>query len=209
MATKRAVLCRNVCLILFILIRKTRSEANVALVKAAEQSSNTNTKWVASKVVDGCTEITIGSDCCTHTKGDQKQVWWRVDLGQLMTINSITIYYRGGFQHRLAGYQLYLSNTTESPTQGVLCYEDKSSEKDQVQLLVTHQCPYVARYVTVYNYRNNPKRYNWYEDFAILELCEVQVFGCQVGRYGNGDCNNQCSDSCYGGNCNSTTGACF
>ncbi|XP_021349600.1 scavenger receptor class F member 2-like [Mizuhopecten yessoensis] len=113
------------------------------------------------------------------------------------------------YQNRFAGYQLYLSNTTESPTQSVLCFEDKSSTKAQVQLLVTHQCPYVARYVIVYNYRNNPKRYTWYYDYAVLELCEVQVFGCQVGRYGDGDCNSQCSGNCYGGNCNSTTGSCF
>ncbi|XP_021354768.1 multiple epidermal growth factor-like domains protein 10 isoform X1 [Mizuhopecten yessoensis] len=211
MSTTNLVINRYVCLILFLIFNTTRSEANVALVKPAEQSSkHGHVEWVASKAVDGCTQTTIASNCCTHTQNNgPKQSWWRVNMGDLMTINSITIYYRDKFQKRFAGYQLYLSNTTESPTQGVLCFEDKSATEAQVQLLVTHQCPYVARYVTVYNYRNNPKRYSWYDDYAVIELCEVQVFGCQVGQYGNGDCNSQCSGNCYGGNCNSTTGSCF
>ncbi|XP_021354865.1 scavenger receptor class F member 1-like [Mizuhopecten yessoensis] len=210
MTTTRKLRCWEILLILLSTVLVSRSEVNVALLKRAEQSSNVRVNWVAGNVLDGCTQTTIGSDCCTHTDGDgQKQAWWRVDLSELITINRITIYYRGGFQHRFAGYQLYLSNTTDSPTQGVLCYEDKSSTKAQVQLLVTHQCPYVARYVTVYNYRNNTKRYPWYDNYAILELCEVQVFGCHVGQYGDGDCNSSCLGNCYGGNCNSTTGSCF
>ncbi|XP_021354855.1 uncharacterized protein LOC110451258 [Mizuhopecten yessoensis] len=209
MSTTNLVINIYVCLILFLIFNTARSEANVALVMTAEQSSDINVDWIARKVVDGCTQTTLEFNCCAHTKRDQTQAWWRVDMGELMAINRITIYYRGGFQQRFAGYQLYLSNTTDSPTQGVLCYEDKSSTKAQVELLVTHQCPYVARFVTVYNYRNNPKRYTWYDDFAVLELCEVQVFGCQVGQYGDGDCNSSCSGNCYGGNCNSTTGSCF
>ncbi|XP_021354837.1 scavenger receptor class F member 2-like isoform X2 [Mizuhopecten yessoensis] len=195
MTTTRKVRCWEILLLLLSTVSISRSEANVALLKPAEQSSESTVRWVASKVVDGCTKTTIRSNCCTHTRGDQTQAWWRVDMDY--------------YQHRFAGYQLYLSNTTESPTQGVLCYEDKSSTQAQVQLLVTHQCPYVARYVTVYNYRHNPKRYSWYDDFAILMLCEVQVFGCPVRSYGDGDCYSQCSGNCYGGNCNSTTGSCF
>ncbi|XP_033739274.1 scavenger receptor class F member 1-like [Pecten maximus] len=112
-------------------------------------------------------------------------------------------------QDRFAGYQIFVSNTANMPKDGVLCYEDTSSTKSAVQLVMTHLCPYVGRYVTVYNYRNNPKRYSWYSNDALLELCEVQVFGCQVGRYGDGDCDNQCPGECYGGNCNSKTAACF
>ncbi|XP_033739276.1 uncharacterized protein LOC117326624 [Pecten maximus] len=121
----------------------------------------------------------------------------------------IYVFFQDGFQERFAGYQLFVSNTTDTPKDGVLCYEDTSSTRDDVQLEVTHQFLQVGRYVTVYNHRNNPKRHNWYHDDALLELCEVQVFGCQEGRYGDGHCNNQCPVACYGGNCNSQTGACF
>ncbi|XP_033738929.1 multiple epidermal growth factor-like domains protein 10 isoform X2 [Pecten maximus] len=211
MSNRKMVLGREVCLIIFLVFTTIRSEENLALSKAASQSSDIgNGRWPASGAVDGCEETDVFSDCCSHTDiRVSKTAWWRVDLGQISTIDTIRIVYRDNFQQRLAGYQLYVSNTTTLPTDGVLCYEDTSSTNSSVQLVVTHQCPYVGRYVTVYNYRNNPKRYNWYSDDALLELCEVQVFGCPVGMYGNGDCNQVCPASCYGRNCNSKTGSCI
>ncbi|XP_033745467.1 receptor-type tyrosine-protein phosphatase epsilon-like isoform X2 [Pecten maximus] len=210
MATRNIVVERCLILILLYIFNTVISENNVAVNKTTEQSSNQgNPQYIASKVVDGCTSTNLGNFCCTHTAPGQATAWWRVDLGELMTITSIIIYYRNGFKHRLAGYELYVSNTTNTPTDGVPCFQDTSSTKSAVQLVVTHQCPYVGRYVTVYNYRNNPKRYNWYSDYAILELCEVQVYGCQAGKYGDGNCNILCPPACYGGNCNSKTGACF
>ncbi|XP_033739264.1 fucolectin-3-like [Pecten maximus] len=179
MAKGRVVPSRDVCLILFLVLNGVRSEGNLALSKTATQSSNHNDGyWLASAAVDGCLKTWIDPGCCTHTLGGSRKIaWWRVDLGQMSTINTIRILYRNDFQQRLAGFQLYVSNTTDSPTDGVLCYQDTSSSRSAVQLDQTHQCPYVGRYVTVYNYRNNPKRYSWYSDYAVLELCEVQVFG--------------------------------
>ncbi|XP_069125791.1 receptor-type tyrosine-protein phosphatase T-like isoform X3 [Argopecten irradians] len=202
----------GVCLVLILanIFKSITCERNVAETKPANQSSGNTGVWVASNVVDGCTKTNIGSNCCTHTQGTgPKTVWWQVDLEELMTINSITIYYRDHFQQKLAGYQLYISNTTSTPQDGVLCYVDRSTSLADVQLTITHQCPYVGQYVTVYNYRSDPKRQSWYDDYAVLELCEVQVWGCPVGTYGDGNCDNACSADCYGGNCNATTGACF
>ncbi|XP_069128342.1 uncharacterized protein [Argopecten irradians] len=200
-----------VIVIVFAVMRSGVSESNVAISGTAQQSSNMdNARWLAEEAVDGCVQTTITSGCCSHTRAiGPNTAWWRVDLGTLVTINAITIYYRGNSQYRLAGYQLYVSNITSSPREGVLCYEDTSTTLAAVQLTITHQCPYVGRYVTVYNYRNTPKRYDWYYDYAVLELCEVQVWGCQVGTHGNGNCDRACSGNCYGGNCNATTGACF
>ncbi|XP_069126601.1 receptor-type tyrosine-protein phosphatase alpha-like isoform X2 [Argopecten irradians] len=200
----------EVGLVLILIFTEVTSEGNLALSKTAAQSSNNNPDiWLASAAVDGCQKTFIQSGCCTHTAGDRRTVWWRVDLGQTSTIDSIQIIYRGGFQQRLAGYELYVSNTTISPQDGFLCYNDTSSTEAAVQLNIIHQCPYVGRYVTVYNYRNSPKRYGWYDNYAILELCEVLVFGCPVGRYGNGDCSQVCPATCYGGYCNPKTGSCL
>ncbi|XP_033738980.1 uncharacterized protein LOC117326366 isoform X2 [Pecten maximus] len=210
MATRKIIVRRHLILILFYIVTTVRSESNVAVNKTTEQSSDQgNVKYAASHVVDDCLSTDLSNGCCTHTERGHTTAWWRVDLGELMTIIRIKIYYRDNFQHRLAGYQLYVSNTTNTPTDGDLCFVDTSSTKNAVQLVVTHQCPYVGRYVTVYNYRNNPKPYSWYSDWAILELCEVQVFGCPTGRYGDGNCQKLCPVDCYGGNCNSKTGACF
>ncbi|XP_033739255.1 uncharacterized protein LOC117326606 [Pecten maximus] len=208
MTTKNILLERCVILILYFMLNAVRSENNVARSKQAEQSSD-YFEHVASRGVDDCLQTNLESNCCAHTLNGFQKAWWRVDLGELVTINRIKIYYRDNNQERLAGYQLYVSNTTTSPRDGVLCYEDTSSTRRAVQLVVTHMCPYIGQYVTVYNYRNNTPRYSWYSDEAFLELCEVQVFGCQVGRYGEGNCNNQCPRNCYRGNCDSTTGACF
>ncbi|XP_060074789.1 uncharacterized protein LOC132554498 [Ylistrum balloti] len=185
-----------------------RSEENLSFGKTTTQSSTYRPSWNADRAVDGCLNQDISSNCCIHTADTIKEVWWQVDLGSLNTINYITIYYRDAFERRFAGYQLYLSNTTDW-TQGNLCYEDTSKNLTEVELIVTHQCPYVARYVVVYNYRSYPKRHEWYDDFAILELCEVQVFGCPIQKHGYGNCNKNCSHNCYGGNCNGVTGSCF
>ncbi|XP_069128346.1 uncharacterized protein [Argopecten irradians] len=184
------------------------SDINVAVGKPANQSS-THSIWVPDKAVDNCTKPYVESGCCSHTDPINRttNAHWDVDLGQLMTIDDITIYYRAGYAKRFGGYQIYVYNVTSTiPT---LCYSDMSSAISDVKLTVTHQCPYVIRYVQVYNYRLNPKRHEWYSDHAILELCEVQVWGCPVGRYGDGNCDSVCSGKCYGGNCNATTGACF
>ncbi|XP_069128361.1 uncharacterized protein [Argopecten irradians] len=199
MATGKVIWGRGVILILFIVYQGIRSEQNVALSKPSEQSSDQGRPdLVASKVVDGCLDRKMDNGCCTHTQGSgPKTAWWRVDMKELMTINSITITYTNTVERRdrLAGYHLYISNTTSTPQDGTLCYVDTSSTIDEVQLVVTHQCPFVGRYVTVYNYRTEPLRQSWYYQYALLELCELQVWGCP--------------SACYGGNCNSTTGACF
>ncbi|XP_033738344.1 multiple epidermal growth factor-like domains protein 10 isoform X2 [Pecten maximus] len=196
-------------LILLFIVPASRPEINVALTGTASQSSDDQSRWGAGRVIDNCTTQTVNSNCCSHTKsGTYKEAWWRVDLGQTKTILYVTIYYRGGYANRFGGYSLYLSNTT-SYTQGVLCYKDHSSLASDVQLNPTHSCPYVARYVIVYNQRDTPKKYDWYDDYAVLELCEVQVFGCPTGTYGNDNCNNPCSESCFGGNCNPVSGSCF
>ncbi|XP_069128429.1 receptor-type tyrosine-protein phosphatase T-like [Argopecten irradians] len=192
--------------------RDQKIAENVALSKPSEQSSNQGRPdLVASKVVDGCLDRVMNNGCCTHTQGNRpKTVWWRVDMEELMTINRITITYTSERRDRFAGYHLYISDTTNTPQDGTLCYVDTSSTIDEVQLVVTHQCPFVGRYVTVYNYRTEPWRQSWYYQYAILELCEVEVCGvrCPVGKFA-GDCNIDCPSECYGGNCNSLTGACF
>ncbi|XP_021342421.1 receptor-type tyrosine-protein phosphatase T-like [Mizuhopecten yessoensis] len=182
----------------------------MALNGIATQSSDQSlTKWKAAAALDDCVRQTIESDCCTHTSATGKtEAWWHVDLKQPRTIQYIRIYYRDKFAQRFAGYQLYVSNTTDR-TQGILFYEDTSINKDDVELDVTLPSPYVARYVIVYNYRQNPKRQTWYSNTAVLELCEVQVFGCDIGTYGSGNCDQMCSENCFGGNCDASNGHCF
>ncbi|XP_033729637.1 receptor-type tyrosine-protein phosphatase T-like [Pecten maximus] len=208
MTTRMIFLRRDVILIILMVLNTVVSESNVAVSKSANQSSDYNNKWIAGKAVDNCLNTDVRYGCCIHTKDiGHDTVWWRVDLGELVTVNRIKIYYRGGYQRRFAGYQLFVSNTTNTTTDGVLCYEDESSKEADVQLKVTHQCPYVGQYVTVYNSRGNPKRPDWYSNNAILELCEVQVFDCIPQKYGT-TCDQDCSRNCLGSMCEQVNGNC-
>ncbi|XP_021354743.1 cell death abnormality protein 1-like [Mizuhopecten yessoensis] len=212
MSTRIRLRCWDIMPILLLIVPVSRSEKNVALAGTAKQSANQDDRWTADKAIDNCINQTISGTpphCCAHTADkNHKQAWWRVDLGQRRTIQYITIYYRNNSRPRFGGYSLSVSNSTDN-IQDILCYQDNSSKKEEVDLNPTHLCPYVARYVTVYNNRESPKRHDWYSDYPILELCEVQVLGCQIGSYGNHSCNDTCPESCYGGNCNAITGSCF
>ncbi|XP_069128629.1 cell death abnormality protein 1-like, partial [Argopecten irradians] len=202
------VCCSSWILFAFNLCSVSEIRGNLSLGRNTSQSSTFNPRWSANKAVDGCLNQFISSDCCIHTKLNKTRSWWQVDIGSRTTVSNITLYYRAGYLHRFAGYQLYLSNVSDW-TSGVLCYQDMNGDLADVESVVTHQCPYVARYVTIYNYRDSPKRHDWYSDNAVLELCEVQVFGCQIGHYGPGACNQTCSENCYGGNCDASTGSCL
>ncbi|OWF42103.1 Receptor-type tyrosine-protein phosphatase mu [Mizuhopecten yessoensis] len=210
MSTRQNLRSWEILLTLLFIVPVSRSEQNIALTGIAQQSSNQDERWTAGKAKDNCVNQDITQNCCVHTAaGVYKQAWWRVDLMQIKTIQYITIYYRSGSGYRFGGYSVYVSNSTDPTPQGILCYKDNSSLSEDVNLNPTHLCPYVAQYVTVYNHREEPKRHDWYSNDAVLELCEVQVLGCPIGKYGNGNCNNYCSESCYRGNCNAITGSCF
>ncbi|OWF40811.1 Fucolectin-6 [Mizuhopecten yessoensis] len=155
---------------------KSNLADNIALRKQVDTSSNYDpVNWPASAAVDGETNQ---RGKCGHTSDNSHfTTWWTVNLGQPSTINYITIYYRAGYGSRFAGYQIFVSNTTDL-NNGQLCYEDASTTVAEVATVKSHQCQHVAQYVTIYNYRNTPtKRYHWYSTYAILELCEVLVFG--------------------------------
>ncbi|XP_060078161.1 cell death abnormality protein 1-like [Ylistrum balloti] len=165
--------------------------------------------------VDGNKRQTFSGNSCTHQAVEQEEAWWRVDLQRQVTVEKVQIYYRdegsvwAGWRNRFAGYEIYLSNTTERNRED-RCFQDKSENVNQIQSIVTHEeCNGTAQYVTIYNTRNQPKRQNWYSSFAFLELCEVEVYGCESGKYGNRNCNHNCSPNCPGGVCHPSSGNCL
>ena len=78
---------------------------------------------------------------------------------------------------RLAGYYVYISNSSESKTDGHLCFHDTGPQlPSSVSLNIT--CNHLGQYVIFYNEReedgkNHPK----YSPEAIIELCHVEVNG--------------------------------
>ena len=78
---------------------------------------------------------------------------------------------------RLAGYSLYVSNSSISKTDGYLCYHDEGPELPSK--LQDRNCNHLGQYVIIYNERNETSSFHpaGYSPKAVLELCEVEIYG--------------------------------
>ncbi|XP_021348740.1 receptor-type tyrosine-protein phosphatase kappa-like isoform X2 [Mizuhopecten yessoensis] len=180
-------------------------------VKSTAQSSSYSLSSTSDKAVDGCTSQRYSSGCCIHTSTSNSitEAWWQIDLDNQTVIDYITIYYRneGSTEQktRFGGYNIYLSNTTDTYS---LCYQDTTSSLTSVDLNPTiTSCTGSTRYLTIYIDRRT-RAYNWYSSTPIMELCEVQVYGCPQGTFGNGNCDLNCDSTCVNSLCDPTTGEC-
>ena len=69
--------------------------ANIALDKDAYQSSTLYSGTGAEKAVDGLkSNLSHSGGQCAVSANEKKTALWRVDLGNVSSINTITIYYR-------------------------------------------------------------------------------------------------------------------
>uniref|UniRef100_K1PMD3 Uncharacterized protein n=1 Tax=Magallana gigas TaxID=29159 RepID=K1PMD3_MAGGI len=112
-----------------------------------------STKDVGSeKAVDGLFTDRGSGGQCTLSDGGHYTAEWRVDLGSVVSISRINIYYMtdnqdpGPYVHRLAGFSLYVSNTT-SKLDGQLCYKDETGGTPSVNQIIS--CSIVGRYDAV------------------------------------------------------------
>lgn len=139
----------------------------------------------------------------------------------------------GPFVNRMAGFSLYVSNTT-SKEQGYLCYKDQSGGTPSVKQNIS--CSIYGHYVIYYNERSRDQNSSFLSRYAFNELCEVEVYGeyvhklifqfffnsvqtlykyfdhlivigCQ-GSYGDG-CLHICPTNCLNGMCDTYTGRCL
>ncbi|XP_060071915.1 uncharacterized protein LOC132551785, partial [Ylistrum balloti] len=177
---------RSHCLLtLLCILRNVDTSVIISQNKPTAQSSDYRPAGTvihpSKNAVDGKTIQTLGKDSCAHQAVNQTEVWWRVDLQSDFVIEKVEIYYReefnwAGWKNRFAGYEIYLSNTTERRRQD-RCFIDNSTSESQIQSHVTHsECYGTAQYVWIYNNREPPLRQTWYDSSALLELCEVQVY---------------------------------
>ncbi|XP_062582491.1 tyrosine-protein kinase receptor Tie-2-like, partial [Saccostrea cucullata] len=168
-------------------------------------------KYTAKNAVDGDISTCTRSET-TGTTSTYKTVWWRVDLGDIKSIYRIRIQFKDyGPQSynrqrgRLAGFSLYVSNTTNIQN-SYLCYKDGP----ELPLLdVTHICIIHGRYVTYNNERNGASYPVGYEYTIITELCEVNVMGCQKDGFYGQNCDLACPLHCQDRRCHITNGTCL
>ncbi|XP_056002937.1 receptor-type tyrosine-protein phosphatase alpha-like isoform X4 [Ostrea edulis] len=193
---------------------------NVALGKTAKQlNPYPNKPWGAERAVDGLKSkfTATGRQCTISNNYKQRAKWW-VDLGGVLSIRHITIYYRtdnsawdfnNGYTARFLGFSVYISNTTNKDD-GVLCFKDTMYTKATIPNPTNITCPRHGRYVIYYNERLQNVTYpDGYSQYAYNELCEFEVYGCpKSGVYGE-NCDKPCSKNCQESHCNIVNGTCL
>ncbi|XP_052695925.1 uncharacterized protein LOC128174403, partial [Crassostrea angulata] len=197
---------------------------NVALHKSAWQlhpyeTSNFRVFLSASNAVDGLkTNLSFSGGQCTESANHQYEAMWRIDLGAVLGINHIILYYRTdnvawglshGFVGRFLGFSVYISNTTNRED-GVICFKDSQHfTKYTIPAVLTLNCTHHGRYVIYYNNRTASNLPSDYSQYAYNELCEFEVYGCPTPDYYGETCSLSCSPHCINSNCHIETGYCF
>ncbi|XP_062595252.1 multiple epidermal growth factor-like domains protein 10, partial [Saccostrea cucullata] len=107
---------------------------------------------------------------------------------------------------RLAGFSLYVSNTTEI-NNSYLCYK---GGPDLPPLDVINICTIHGRYIIFYNERCKDVSYPaGYETLFVTELCEVNVMGCDENSHYGQNCDLACPLHCQERRCNIINGTCL
>lgn len=196
---------------------------NVAKNKIASQKYPYETSPLreladATKAIDGLkSNLSAFGGQCTLSANKKTEALLYVDLGAILGIHHITIFYRTGnkewgpthgFVSRFLGFSVFISNTTDEAA-GVLCFRDTLYTIYTIPAVVTLNCPYYGRYVIYYNNRTSSTIPTDYSDLAYNEICELEVYGCQSsGHYGE-NCSLICPANCNNSRCHIETGHCF
>ncbi|XP_056003473.1 multiple epidermal growth factor-like domains protein 10 [Ostrea edulis] len=138
---------------------------------------------------------------CMHTAPGQREAWLRVDLGDIYNLKSVKIWYRNDrpsdTTKRLQGFSIRLSNTT-TPVPSDTCYQDPGNQT--LSVVLERECRGAAQYVWFYTNRDNGGG-------VFLEICEVEVFGCQSSYYGR-NCSERCGPCGGKTRCDNINGSC-
>ncbi|KAK6179332.1 hypothetical protein SNE40_011719 [Patella caerulea] len=173
---------------------------NVAFGKSVEQNIPRTGDWKTGYVVDGNTSTSV---CIAGGGPDPLQV--DVDLNQVYTVKNVTIYYKPNDQNTIYGFSVYTAFTPDlEDGNGTLCYQHGSGE--DVPDIINIECSSAGNFVIIMNSRLKPPYPESYSKESGLELCEVQVFACSNGTFGD-----QCEYTCHcngSKRCDDQTGLC-
>jgi azurin len=105
---------------------------NIAPAGTPTQSSTAN-EGVASRAIDGRTNGDYASGTQTHTRENQRQPWWELDLGREHPLDSITIWNRteGDLGRRLEGFTLSVLDGERRP---VVTLENQAAPKPNASI---------------------------------------------------------------------------
>nr|XP_022311328.1 protein draper-like isoform X2 [Crassostrea virginica] len=202
-AKQKMVSSFSVCLILVLFIPRAfgSNQINITTV----ESSSTYRLNNASFAIDGDFSQVIRRCAHTDVKRDIQEAWLRLDLGEIYSVKTVKFWYRNdrgsNYQNtiRLRGYSIRVSNDTALPPPESSCYSDPGNVT--LPTIIEKDCERTASYVWFYQDKGNG------HEVPMLEICEVQVVGCETGRYGE-NCSNTCDHCKNKDHCNITSGSC-
>lgn len=93
-----------------------------------------------------------------------------------------------------------MSSDTNEPPPRSTCYKDPGNV--QPNIITEVDCEKIARYIWIYQ-SNKADR----DRCPMLEICEVQIFGCEKGYYGK-NCSNKCEHCKNNTSCGIRSGRC-
>ncbi|XP_061180691.1 multiple epidermal growth factor-like domains protein 10 [Saccostrea echinata] len=175
--------------------------------------------WKAYKAVDGAfTDLSANGYQCTVSENAKQTATLWVDLGRILSIRYITIYYRteneewdfsNQYTKRFLGFSVHISNSTNRED-GILCFKDTNYTRATIPNPAKIECLKYGRYVIYYNERIQGVTYpDGYSKYAFNELCELQVYGCPTSGVFGENCNVPCPQNCQEGHCNIVDGTCL
>ncbi|XP_052692559.1 multiple epidermal growth factor-like domains protein 10 [Crassostrea angulata] len=165
--------------------------------------------YFSNRTVDGNFSQKILA--CLHTADESgiREAWLRIDLQIVRSIKSVKFWYRNDRGHphtstiRLRGYSIRVSNTSDVfPGNSTdVCFTHDSSPMSQT--IIQEDCKRTTRYIWFYQPHGRDSR----NSAPILEICEVEIFGCNTGSYGV-NCSKTCGHCNNSETCDIDTGEC-
>lgn len=193
---------------------------NIALNKPASQQHPypRRPQWGADRAVDGLkSDLEVFGGQCTISADRYITSEWRVDLQEVLSIHHIFIQYRtanavwdenNGYAARFLGFSVYVSNTTNKDD-GISCFKDNNYTLSTIPDATNITCITHGRQVIYYNNRTNPPYPDGYSQFAFIELCEVEVYGCPEPGYDGWNCSLLCPENCQDDQCYAVNKTCL
>ncbi|KAM7435782.1 Protein sidekick-1 [Porites harrisoni] len=151
-------------------------EENLAYQKKTSQSSTFKS---SGRAVDGDSNTDFNVGSCAHTL-DEKQPWWRVDLGNVELVNEVYVVNRGGCcGNRLNPFEIRVGvNSSNGGITNPKCGDGYSVLEGKGASFFCRPSLY-GRYVTI-------RRHD--ERTIALHFCEVEVYSarraCQIQAIG-------------------------